>query len=404
MELLLQAVLFLASALVVVPLSIRLGFGSVLGYLVAGMLIGPSALGFVTDVNAVLHIAELGIMLMMFIIGIEMDVRKLWNLRRSIFGHGGAQVLLCAVLLALAFIAFGVNWRVGVAAGFALSLSSTAMVIAILEQRGLMQAPIGRASFGILLFQDMAAIPMIALLPLLSPAPATTNTIAGWIVALEALGMLAAVVFGGAILLRYLLPIIRRSGTRDMVTVFALLWVIGIALLMQSVHLSMSLGAFVAGVLLAGSDCREEIEADISPIKGVLLGLFFMAVGMSIKFDVLASKPFLVAVLLLVLLVAKISGLLFLARQIQLPRGDRVYFAVLLSQGGEFAFVVMAVAEAARLLNGEQASIVTAVVALSMAATPLLLMALRKKETARDVERPLPAANRHADAPDADLH
>ena len=264
MELLLQAVLFLASALVVVPLSIRLGFGSVLGYLVAGMLIGPSALGFVTDVNAVLHIAELGIMLMMFIIGIEMDVRKLWNLRRSIFGHGGAQVLLCAVLLALAFIAFGVNWRVGVAAGFALSLSSTAMVIAILEQRGLMQAPIGRASFGILLFQDMAAIPMIALLPLLSPAPATTNTIAGWIVALEALGMLAAVVFGGTLLLRYLLPIIRRSGTRDMVTVFALLWVIGIALLMQSVHLSMSLGAFVAGVLLAGSDCREEIEADIS--------------------------------------------------------------------------------------------------------------------------------------------
>jgi len=404
MELLLQAVLFLASALIAVPISIRLGFGSVLGYLVAGMVIGPSAFGLFTDVDAVLHISELGIMLMMFIIGIEMDVRKLWELRHSIFGYGGAQVVLCAALLALAFMAFGLNWRAGVAAGFALSLSSTAMVIAILEQRGLMDKPVGRTSFGILLFQDMAAIPMIALLPLLSPAPTSTDTDSGWIAALVAMGMLAAVVFGGSVLLRYILPIIKRSGTRDMVTVFALLWVIGIALLMHSVHLSMSLGAFVAGVLLAGSDCRQEIEADIGPIKGVLLGLFFMAVGMSIEFDVLARKPLLVAVLLLVLLGAKISGLIVLAKRFQLPSADRLYFAVLLSQGGEFAFVVMAVAESARLLNAEQASIVTAVVALSMAATPLLLMVVRWLPGTYQKEGRSPAASSQGNAPDVDVH
>jgi len=398
MGLLLQAVLFLAAALVAVPLSIRLGFGSVLGYLVAGVAIGPSVLGLVTQVDAVLHISELGIVLMMFVIGIEMDLRKLWDLRRSILGYGSLQVLLCATLLAASFIAFGLNWRVGVAAGFALSLSSTAMVIAILEQRGLMHEPLGRTSFGILLFQDMAAIPMIALLPLLSPSPAAGATDGGWAPALQALAMLVAVVFGGGILLRYLLPVLRRSGTRDMLTVFALLWVLGIALLMQSVHLSMSLGAFVAGVLLAGSDCRQEIEADIAPFKGVLLGLFFMAVGMSIEFDVLAKKPLLVAVLLFVLVGAKMAALYFLAGRFQLPPEDRGYFAILLSQGGEFAFVVMAAAQAARLLNGEQISIVTAVVALSMGVTPPLLMAERRLRAMRQTDRRGTASNQHAEA------
>jgi monovalent cation:proton antiporter-2 (CPA2) family protein len=405
MGLLIDAVLFLAAALVAVPISVRLGFGSVLGYLVAGVAIGPSVLGLVTEVDPVFHVSELGIVLMMFVIGIEMDVRKLWKMRQSIFGYGGIQVALCAGLLAVAFISFGVNWRVGIAAGFALSLSSTAMVIAILEQQGLMHTRLGQTSFGILLFQDIAAIPMIALLPLLSPVPAAADTSNdGWSLALKALAMLAAVIVVGSFLLRYLLPFIRRSGTRDTLTVFALLWVIGIALLMHSVHLSMSLGAFLAGVLLAGSDCREEIEADIAPFKGVLLGLFFMAVGMSIDFGVLARNPLLVAVLVFLLVGTKLGALLYLAKRFQVPERERLYFAILISQGGEFAFVVMAAAEDARLVSGEQMSIVTAVVALSMAATPLLLMAqhgmARRKlgEKYRAVEHPAKEAH------DGDLH
>ncbi|SOZ18774.1 Potassium transporter [Cupriavidus taiwanensis] len=391
-DLFLDSVVFLAAALIMVPLSVRLGFGSVLGYLVAGVVIGPSVLGLVVSVDPVFHISEMGIMLMMFVIGIEMDVGKLWDMRRSIFGYGGIQVTLCGVLLAAIFIAFGVDWRVGVAAGLALSLSSTAMVIAILEQSGQIDSPVGRTSFGILLFQDIAAIPMIALLPLLAPTPvAETTTAAGWALALKALGMLAAVVIGGRFLLRMVLPAIRRTGARDMFTVFALFWVIGIALLMHSVQLSMSLGAFVAGVLLAGSEGRHEIESDMAPFKGVLLGLFFMAVGMSIDFGVLVHKPVMVAVLVIALVGAKWGALWFLARRFGLPRGQRAYFAILLSQGGEFAFVVMAAAQDARLLNDDQLSVVTAVVALSMAATPLLLLAHKKLAAApRTDERDLP--------------
>ncbi|CAG2133939.1 Glutathione-regulated potassium-efflux system protein KefC [Cupriavidus yeoncheonensis] len=404
MSLLLDAVLFLGAALIAVPISVRLGFGSVLGYLVAGVALGPSALGLVKEVDPVFHVSELGIVLMMFVIGIEMDVRKLWKMRQSIFGYGGLQVLLCAALLAIAFIAFGVNWRVGIAAGFALSLSSTAMVIAILEQQGLMHTRLGQTSFGILLFQDIAAIPMIALLPLLSPVPAADASNDGWSLAVGALAMLALVILGGSFLLRYLLPFIRRSGTRDTLTVFALLWVIGIALLMHSVHLSMSLGAFLAGVLLAGSDCREEIEADIAPFKGLLLGLFFMAVGMSIDFGVLARNPLLVAVLVFLLVGTKLAALLYLAKRFQVPQRERLYFAILISQGGEFAFVVMAAAEGARLVNSEQLSIVTAVVALSMAATPLLLMAQRGMARRRPGEPYLPAESPPNEARDADLH
>lgn len=403
MSLLIDAVIFLAAALIAVPISVRLGFGSVLGYLVAGVAIGPSVLGLITEVDSVFHVSELGIVLMMFVIGIEMDVRKLWKMRQSIFGYGGIQVALCAALLAVAFISFGVNWRVGIAAGFALSLSSTAMVIAILEQQGLMHTRLGQTSFGILLFQDIAAIPMIALLPLLSPVPAVNASSDGWILAVRALAMLAAVILAGSFLLRYLLPFIRRSGTRDTLTVFALLWVIGIALLMHSVHLSMSLGAFLAGVLLAGSDCREEIEADIAPFKGVLLGLFFIAVGMSIDFGVLARNPLLVAVLVFVLVGTKLGALLYLAKRFQVPQRDRLYFAILISQGGEFAFVVMAAAETSRLVNGEQMSIVTAVVALSMAATPLLLMAQHGLARRKLGDRYRPAENPSGKANDADL-
>jgi glutathione-regulated potassium-efflux system ancillary protein KefC len=377
-QLLADSVIFLAAALIAVPLSVRFGFGSVLGYLVAGAVIGPWGLRLVTDVHSILDISELGIVLMMFIIGIEMEIDKLWAMRRSIFGYGAAQVVLCATLLAAIFIAFGVPWRVGVAAGFALSLSSTAMVIAILEQNSLMDTPLGQTSFGILLFQDIAAIPMIALLPLLAPVSEEASTSGGWLAAGNALAMIAVVLVGGRFLLKYILRMIRRSGTREIFTVFALLWVIGIALLMHVVHLSMSLGAFMAGLLLAGSDCREEIESDMAPFKGILLGLFFIAVGMTIDFGVLADKTWLVALLVIAVIGGKFLALKYLANRVNLPREYRTHFAILLSQGGEFAFVVMGAAQSANLIHVEQLSVVTVVVALSMATTPLLLLAHRK--------------------------
>jgi glutathione-regulated potassium-efflux system ancillary protein KefC len=371
---LIDVVIFLAAALVAVPLSVRLGFGSVLGYLLAGVVIGPWVLKLITDVDAILHFAELGIVLMMFVIGLEMQVKKLWAIRRTIFGYGGAQMVLCAFVLAATFLVFGSSWRVALTGGLALALSSTAMVIAELQAHKLMDTPAGRAGFGILLFQDMAAIPLIALLPLLGPAVADAAAEPGWLVALKALAMLAAVVLAGHFMLRFLLRAIARTGVPEVFTAFALLWVIGIALLMQSVHLSMSLGAFVAGMLLADSEYRHEIETDMAPFKGLLLGLFFIAVGMSIDFGVLAREPIRVAALVVVLVGIKTVALWLLAGRFEVPAGQRTYFAVLLSQGGEFAFVVLAASLAARVIDQRLSSLVTLVVTLSMVTTPLLLL------------------------------
>ena len=371
---LIDVVIFLAAALIAVPLSIRLGFGSVLGYLLAGVAIGPWVLRLITDVDAILHFAELGIVLMMFVIGLEMQVEKLWAIRRTIFGYGGAQMALCALVLTATFLVFGSPWRVALTGGLALALSSTAMVIAELQARKQMDTPAGRAGFGILLFQDMAAIPLIALLPLLGPVVADAAAEPGWLVTLKALAMLAAVVLAGHFLLRFLLRAVARTGVPEVFTAFALLWVIGIALLMHSVHLSMSLGAFVAGVLLADSEYRHEIETDMAPFKGLLLGLFFIAVGMSIDFGVLVREPIRVAALVVVLVGIKAVALWLLAGRFEVPAGQRTYFAVLLSQGGEFAFVVLAASLAARVIDQRLSSLVTLVVTLSMVTTPLLLL------------------------------
>jgi len=378
---LIDVVIFLAAALIAVPLSIRLGFGSVLGYLLAGVAIGPWVLRLITDVDAILHFAELGIVLMMFVIGLEMQVEKLWAIRRTIFGYGGAQMALCALVLTATFLVFGSPWRVALTGGLALALSSTAMVIAELQARKLMDTPAGRAGFGILLFQDMAAIPLIALLPLLGPTLADAAAEPGWLVTLKALAMLAAVVLAGHFLLRFLLRAVARTGVPEVFTAFALLWVIGIALLMHSVHLSMSLGAFVAGVLLADSEYRHEIETDMAPFKGLLLGLFFIAVGMSIDFGVLVREPIRVAALVVVLVGIKVVALWLLASRFEVQAGQRTYFAVLLSQGGEFAFVVLAASLAARVIDQRLSSLVTLVVTLSMVTTPLLLLVHQRLST-----------------------
>lgn len=282
--------------------------------------------------------------------------------------------MVCALTVGLAVMAVGHPWRAAVVAGLGLALSSTAIALATLAERNLMRTPAGTASFGILLFQDIAAIPMIALLPLL--APDTGDTAGGhhWLAAAKAVGVVAAVIFGGRTVLRPVLRAIARTNMREMFTSFSLLLVVGIALLMHSVGLSMALGAFIAGVLLADSEYRHALETDIEPFKGLLLGLFFLAVGMSIDFGVLMRQPLAVVLLVAVFLVVKIGALRLLAMRFGIARGQAWLFAFLLSQGGEFAFVVFGPGVAGDVLGAETAATLNLVVALSMAATPLLLL------------------------------
>ncbi|KAI3597894.1 Glutathione-regulated potassium-efflux system protein KefC [Cupriavidus necator H850] len=376
-DFLIALLVFLVAAVVAVPLARRGGLGAVLGYLLAGAAIGPFALRLVTNVESILHFSEFGVVLMMFVIGLELEPRKLWALRRSIFGYGGAQLAACALVIGAVAALAGAPWQVALVAGLGLALSSTAIALATLTERNLFGTPAGAASFGILLFQDIAAIPMIALLPLLATqgAEGAGPGAAGWLAAGKAVAVIGAVVVGGRYLVRPALRFIARTDMREMFTAFALLLVVGIALMMDAVGLSMALGTFLAGVLLADSEYRHALEADLEPFKGLLLGLFFMAVGMSIDFAVLARSPWLVLGLVAAFVVAKTALLALLARYFAIARGQRLLFALLISQGGEFAFVVFGVAGTAGLLPRETEALLVLVVALSMVATPLLLLA-----------------------------
>ncbi|AMR76268.1 glutathione-regulated potassium-efflux system protein KefC [Cupriavidus nantongensis] len=376
-DFLIALLVFLFAAVVAVPLARRGGLGAVLGYLLAGAAIGPFALRLVTDVESILHFSEFGVVLMMFVIGLELEPRKLWALRHSIFGYGGAQLAACALVIGVAAALAGAPWQVALVAGLGLALSSTAIALATLTERNLFGTPAGAASFGILLFQDIAAIPMIALLPLLATqgAEGAGAGATGWLAAGKAVAVIGAVVAGGRYLVRPALRFIARTDMREMFTAFALLLVVGIALMMDAVGLSMALGTFLAGVLLADSEYRHALEADLEPFKGLLLGLFFMAVGMSIDFAVLARSPWLVLGLVAAFVVAKTAVLALLARYFGIARGQRLLFALLISQGGEFAFVVFGVAGGAGLLPRATEALLVLVVALSMVATPLLLLA-----------------------------
>ncbi|AEI78768.1 Kef-type K+ transport system membrane and NAD-binding component KefC [Cupriavidus necator N-1] len=376
-DFLIALLVFLVAAVVAVPLARRGGLGAVLGYLLAGAAIGPFALRLVTNVESILHFSEFGVVLMMFVIGLELEPRKLWALRRSIFGYGGAQLAACALVIGAVAALAGAPWQVALVAGLGLALSSTAIALATLTERNLFGTPAGAASFGILLFQDIAAIPMIALLPLLATqgAEGAGPGAAGWLAAGKAVAVIGAVVVGGRYLVRPALRFIARTDMREMFTAFALLLVVGIALMMDAVGLSMALGTFLAGVLLADSEYRHALEADLEPFKGLLLGLFFMAVGMSIDFAVLARSPWLVLGLVAAFVVAKTALLALLARYFAIARGQRLLFALLISQGGEFAFVVFGVAGTAGLLPRETEALLVLVVALSMVSTPLLLLA-----------------------------
>ncbi|MES2073627.1 MAG: glutathione-regulated potassium-efflux system protein KefC [Pseudomonadota bacterium] len=372
-NLLFNALVYLLAAVVAVPIAKRLGLGAVLGYLIAGMAIGPWGLRLIEDVQIILHFSEFGVVLLLFVIGLELDSKRLWSLRRPIFGWGGAQVLGCSAVLFAAGMALGADWRTALIAALGLSLSSTAIALATLDERNLMATPAGNASFSILLFQDIAAIPMIALIPLLGVVETQGET-EGWLGGLKVVGVIAALIVGGRYLIRPILRVIAKTGMREIFTAFALLLVISIALLMESVNMSMALGTFLAGVLLAESEYRHALESDLEPFKGLLLGLFFIAVGMSVDFGLFLTKPWHILGLVMLFLGAKMSVLYGLSKCFKLPRAQQSLFTFLLAQGGEFAFVVFSTATSAKVFSPDTSALLVVVVALSMVATPLLLV------------------------------
>ena len=367
-----DALVYMGAAVVCVPLAKRLGLGSVLGYLIAGCAIGPWGLGFVQQPESILHFGEFGVVLMLFLIGLELDLKRLLAMRRPVFGGGGLQMAACGLGLGAALLALGLPWQGALAAGLALAMSSTAIAVQTMTERNLLNAPVGKSAFAVLLFQDIAAIPLIALVPLLGVAAAAHD--GGWLGAARAIGAIFGVVLIGRFLTRPLMRLIAKADVREIFTAFALLLVIGIAQLMTTVGLSMALGAFLAGVLLASSEYRHTLESDIAPFKGLLLGLFFIAVGMSIDFGLVLAQPGLLALLVGGLLLVK--GLLLgaIAVRIGVTPRERWLFAALLAQAGEFAFVVFGVARSAQVLPGSWEALLTAAVALSMAASPLLVL------------------------------
>ena len=369
-----DALVFFAAAVICVPIAARLKLGSVLGYLIAGALIGPWGLRLVAESEGTQNLAELGVVLMLFAIGLELDPKRLLDMRREVFGGGVLQLGLCGAVLGIALFATGLPWQAALVAGFALAMSSTAIVLQTMAERNELGTPTGRASFAILLFQDIAAIPLIALVPLLGGVDSASGH-PFWLRFTIGATAVAGVVFIGRHLTRPALRVIARVNVRELFTAFALLLVIGIAQLMELAGISMTLGAFLAGVLLANSEFRHALESDIEPFKGLLLGLFFISVGMTIDFGLLASKPQTVAAMLAGFLVLKVAALWAVARIMGVTARQRLLFAVMLSQAGEFAFVVFASARGVELLTREQGALLTMTVALSMALTPLLLLA-----------------------------
>lgn len=371
-----EAALFLAAAVLFVPLFKRARMGAVLGYLAAGLVIGPYGLALATDAEAVLHVSEFGVILLLFVIGLELQPARLWRLRREVFGYGGAQVLLTTTLLCLPARWFGLDWNAAIAVAFALSLSSTALVLQLLGERHELTAHHGRQAFAVLLFQDLAVIPFLALVPLLAPKAGGVPT--DWRMAIAAIGAIGGVVVVGRYLLRPVLRALAKTEVPEVFTAAALLLVIGVALLMQSVGLTASLGAFLAGVLLADSEYRHELQADLEPFKGLLLGLFFIAVGMGAKLGLVLEKPLAVLLVVLLLLTAKAAVLYGIARLSGQQHSSALRLGVALSQGGEFAFVLFGVIATAGLVDQPLRDILTVAVTLSMIATAPLYAGLSR--------------------------
>ena len=371
-----QVALFLAAAVVAAPLAKLLRIGNVLGYLLVGVMIGPFGLGFVYsvyEVSSILHFAEFGVVLLLFLIGLELRPKRLWAMRTAIFGVGGAQVAITAVLLAAIAMAFGFAWPAALFAGLALSLSSTAFALQVLEEKGELALRHGRLAFAVLLFQDLAAIPLIALTPLFAVTAGKAPPME-ILSALKAIGVILVVVVVGRYVLDGVIRIVARTRVKEAMTACALLTVVGVTLVMELAGLSASLGAFIAGVLLADSDYRHEIEADIAPFEGLLLGLFFTAIGMSLDLRLTVESPHLVAAIVAGLLAIKSVVLYLLGRRAGLDAGPARRLALAIAQGGEFAFVLFTSGVGAGVLDKHVADLLSVAVTLSMAATPLLLL------------------------------
>ncbi|WP_312971860.1 glutathione-regulated potassium-efflux system protein KefB [Atlantibacter sp.] len=374
-DLLLAGVLFLFAAVVAVPLAARLGIGAVLGYLLAGIAIGPWGLGFISDVDEILHFSELGVVFLMFIIGLELNPAKLWQLRRSIFGVGAAQVLLSAGILAGLLMLTHFSWQAAIVGGIGLAMSSTAMALQLMREKGMNRSESGQLGFSVLLFQDLAVIPALALVPLLA---GNADEHLDWTkVALKVLAF-AGMLIGGRYLLRPVFRFIASSGVREVFTAATLLLVLGSALFMDALGLSMALGTFIAGILLAESEYRHELEIAIDPFKGLLLGLFFISVGMALNLGVLYTHILLVAAGVAMLVAVKMAVLYGLAHIYGLRNSERLQFSGVLSQGGEFAFVLFSTASSQRLFQGDQMALLLVTVTLSMMTTPLLMKRIDK--------------------------
>ena len=388
-EIFLQAIVYLLAAVVAVPLAKRLGLGSALGYILAGVIIGPYLLGLVGEHGQdVMHFAEFGVVLMLFLVGLELEPSVLWRMRVPIIGMGGSQVLVSALAIAAVAYGFGLAWQTSVAIGLSLSLSSTAIVLQSLKEKGWMKTRPGRGSFSVLLFQDVAVIPILAVLPFLAVpeiagmasdganamAHGAAGDLPGWLQALLVIGIVAGIVVAGRFLMRPVFRWIAATRSQELFMATALTLIIGITLAMEFVGLSPALGTFLAGVVLAESEFRHELEANIEPFKGLLLGLFFISVGASIDFSLLAREIVLILALVAILIASKFLVLLIIGRIFGFSLPDNLMFAFLLAQGGEFAFLLFSFATQNRVISPDVASILIVVVVLTMIATPLLIM------------------------------
>lgn len=389
--LLTAGVIYLVAAVLIVPVAARLGIGAVLGYLLAGIAIGPWGLGFISDVDEILHFSELGVVFLMFIIGLELNPAKLWALRRSIFGIGAAQVIFSAAILGVLLWLTKFDWRAAVIGGIGLAMSSTAMALQLMRDKGMNRSEAGQLGFSVLLFQDLAVIPALALIPLL--AGNDSGSIDWMKVGMKVLAF-AGMLIGGRYLLRPIFRYIAASGVREVFTAASLLLVLGSALFMDALGLSMALGTFIAGILLAESEYRHELEVAIEPFKGLLLGLFFISVGMALNLGVLYTHIIAILLGVLALVAVKTLVLYVLGRIYGLRSSERQQFAGVLSQGGEFAFVLFSAASSAKLFSGDQLPLLLVTVTLSMMTTPLLmqgidrLLARRFNDVDEDAEKP----------------
>ncbi len=370
-----EAVVLLGAGLVCVMLFRKLGLGAVLGYLVAGAVIGPHGLGLAGGGESKLAIAELGIALLLFLVGLELNLARLWRLKRDIFGLGALQVVICGLALAgLVGWISGFTYAAALALGLPLALSSTAQVLPSLKSSGRLTTPFGERAFSILLFQDLAIVPLITVIAALSRAPVDPSAPPGWMLGLYTVGAIIGLVLAGRFVISPVLRLAGRLGERELFVVVGLFTVLGAAALMEALHLSTALGAFVAGVMLADSPYRHEIEADVEPFRSVLLGLFFLAVGMVVDIPAILENPLFVIGMAALLVVVKTSVIFGLARWFGMETRQAFAMGLLLSQGGEFGFVLFNQAQTALLVEQQAASLFSAIVTLSMATTPFLLM------------------------------